>query len=569
MTKDSLYFIIISKDFLKVLDMKEKNKVLILLAVSSFITGLSVTFSKYFGFMEWFSLIGLFFALEILRNRENLKYKHAYLYGLFYFECFYVVTFHWFLNLYPLDFTGLNNFYSILVIFFAWFGLSLLQAVFGGLVFVLYIAISRSRLAKQYGVINFFSFTMIYTFYEFTQTLGWWGVPWARLALGQSELLIPIQTASLFGSYFITSIILLVNSAIAYAFIHRSEIKKRNAYAILAISVFLLNLFAGTILYVSNSISTKDNPTIKSAVIQSNYSSSEKWIATAYSILQKHIELTISAANDGAKLIIWPETALPYSLTKSGASADKISELAKEYQITIIVGAIYHEDEKEYNSLFCFLPDGSISETLYHKRHLVPFGEYVPLRNAIEKIAPFMSEISMLDEDMTPGEDSALFYTEFGKIGSLICFDSIYETLAKSSVNDGAEAIILATNDSWFFDSAAIYMHNNQARLRAIEFRRDIARAANTGISSFITSEGKITSKTEPLTEDYLVSEISLSSQKTLYSIIGNSFVYLCGLAVSIPLLYDLIINISNKKQQKVNNCFQKVGYEKQQADLY
>ena len=157
---------------------------------------------------------------------------------------------------------------------------------------------------------------------------------------------------------------------------------------------------------------------------------------------------------------------------------------------------------------------------------------------------------------MTPGDDSAIFYTDIGKVGSLICFDSIYETLARDSVKDGAELIAISTNDSWFSDSAAIYMHNNQARLRAIECGRYVARAANTGVSSFITDTGIILGEISPLTDGYLCAEVYLSDSRTLYSLVGNLFVYLCGISITIPFAYE-IYDKKLKKTKFANNNIQ------------
>ena len=192
--------------------MNERAKIFISLAISGITSGLAVAFSKYLGFIICVSLIPLLFALKLLTDRENLKLKHAYFYGLFYFECFYAVCFHFFFYMYPLDFTGLSEFYSMLVVIIACFGLSLLQALFGGFVFVVFALIKRRSLVKNSPLLEALFFTAIYTFYEFTQTLGWWGVPWGRISLALTDMIIPIQSASLFGSYFITAIIVVINA---------------------------------------------------------------------------------------------------------------------------------------------------------------------------------------------------------------------------------------------------------------------------------------------------------------------------------------------------------------------
>lgn len=531
------------------LNMKEKTKILILLATGGIISGLSVAFSKYVGFLIWISLIPLFFALRILGDRENLKMKHAYLYGLFYFECFYAVCFHFFFSMYPLDFTGLNEFYSMLVVVIACFGLSFLQALFGGLVFVVYSLIRQRSLVKNSPIVSILSFTAIYTFYEFTQTLGWWGVPWGRLSLALTDMIIPIQAASLFGSYFITAIIVTVNSLLALSLIKFKSVGIEKKYALAALCVFLSNIALGAILFGAHKATQKNGDTVKVGIIQGNYDSTDKWFEPNPNVIvSDHLNLTEKAAADGAEIVLWAETSIPFVLYDDDIHSMRISNMADELDITILVGAIREDEEFIYNALVCFTPDGKISKTEYHKRHLVPFGEYVPMRRLIELALPFMAEISTLSDDMTPGTDSAILNLEKTNAGSLICFDSIYENLTRDTVKAGAETIMLSTNDSWFSDSAAAYMHNNQARFRAVEFGRYIARSANTGLSTFISNTGEVIDEIPPLTEDHLCQDLVNLNTRTLYSRIGNVFVYLCGVSILVPFAYDLIMKLKANK---------------------
>lgn len=528
--------------------MKEKNKIFIFLALGALLSGLAVAFSKYFGFLIWVSLIPMLLALGILTKRENLKLRHAYFYGLFYFECFYAVCFHFFFYLYPLDFTGLNGFYSILVIIIACFGLSLLQAFFGGFVFVLYLVAVRGKFAQKFPLTSILYFPVIYTFYEFTQTLGWWGVPWGRLSLALTDMIIPIQSASLFGSYFITAVIVLVNSLLAAAVLKSAKADKRKKYAISALLVFCFNLGLGGILYGVHRSQAKNNETVRVGIIQGNYDSTDKWFEDSDKIVDKHLRLTKEAVNDGAEVVLWAETALPFTLYEYDFYSYDIAATAEELNTVIIVGAMCEDDDGYFNTLFCFTPDGEISETKYYKQHLVPFGEYVPMRNLIEAVLPFMAEISMLEEDTTAGTESSVFELKKTNAGALICFDSIYENLTRHTVKAGAEIILLSTNDSWFSSSSAVYMHNNQARFRAVESGRYIARSANTGVSSFITNTGEVIDELPILTEGYLSADLVNMNTRTLYSRIGNVFVYLCGLLALAPFVYD-IINKYKRKQ--------------------
>ena len=193
----------------------------------------------------------------------------------------------------------------------------------------------------------------------------------------------------------------------------------------------------------------------------------------------------------------------------------------------------------------------------YAKRHLVPFGEYVPMRDLIMTLIPPLAEVSALDGDISPGDDSALFETSWGQIGSLICFDSIYETLALDSVRDGAELMLISSNDNWFYDSAAVYQHQAQAQFRAIETGRYFVRAASSGISSVIAPDGELLARIEALEEGYAVAEVYTRETKTPYTVIGNLFVYLCIAFCTFLLFVERFLRnyISDKKHLQKKMC--------------
>lgn len=153
---------------------------------------------------------------------------------------------------------------------------------------------------------------------------------------------------------------------------------------------------------------------------------------------------------------------------------------------------------------------------------------------------PPLSQLSALDDDVTPGTRPELFDTAWGKIGSVICFDSIYESLILDSVRAGANLLCISTNDSWFEDSAAVYEHNAHAKLRAVETGRYVVRAANTGISSIITPTGKVTKCLPPLVEGYILDEVYMISENTLYTTIGNILVLAAGVYIAALLLWPL-----------------------------
>ncbi len=495
----------------------------VFLAVSGFLTALTLMIPAI-GFLEWVTLVPSAIIFIITARDRDVKYKKMYLYGFVYYMSFYLSVFHWFINLYPLSFIdGMTKFDAAVIVAVAWFGLSLLQGVFAAFMPMLLAFILRRGLARKHDMLTPFVAAATFTIFEWMQTLTWAGVPWGRLSIGQTGAPLMIKSASVFGSYFITYLLVAANFFVAMLILADGA-KKKKIYLSLATGALALNLFVGI---GATIFDAKDGNTFKAAAIQVNSSSHEKWKSGHLETIMETIEeYSIAAADEGAKLIVLPETVFPYYPLEHTGIYRFMTELAVRCNATIVVGGFTERDGLDENSLLFVHPNGTVSETVYVKRRPVPFGEYVPMRELVETLVPQLTEISMLGEDLAPGEDSEVVDTELGKIGGLVCFDSIYENLALDSVRDGAEIIVLGTNDSWFLDSAAVYMHNAQAKLRAVETGRYVVRAANTGISSIITPSGKVLDEEPPLVGGYVIADVATRDNATVYSLIGNLFVY-------------------------------------------
>lgn len=497
------------------------QKPLPLLLAGSVITALILVF-PVLGILQWISMIPIFLGAYLLLEKPMLKKGRAYLYGFLTVYVYYFVLYHWFVSLYPLDFVGLEKGAAAFVVAIAWLGLPLLQAIPGGLIFVFYRLIRKTQIFDRAPILRPLAFSALWVIFEWSSTLHWSGVPWGRLALGQIKLLPMLQSASLLGSYFVSFLILTVNGFLAYAIVFA---EKKRLCALIAAGVLAVNFGYGVI---AQNLAVRADATLCAAVLQPNIGSQEKWSNAELITMERCEEYTRNAAEEGARLVVLPETVFPSYLDDDDYLIEYCTFLAREYDVYLIVGAFYtDENYDEYNGLYLFSPDGEMSETVYGKRHLVPFGEYVPMRDFVSLIFPPLADISMLSGDLAPGKDSALFETEWGRVGSLICFDSIYEQLNLESVRDGADLMVISSNDSWFFDSAAVYQHQAQAQLRAIESGRYILRSANTGISTIISPKGELLAQIDPLVEGYAVGNVGMISQNTLYTVVGNLFVYL------------------------------------------
>lgn len=492
----------------------------IFLAVSGILTCLPLVFTSL-GFLQWVSMS--LFAIVIISEADGeVRYKAFYKYGFVYFMCFYLTAFHWFVNLYPLSFVeGMTKGAAAVVVALAWVGLSLLQTLLSAFVPVLIALLARRGLCKRHKMLLPIGAASIYVVFEWMQTLTWAGVPWARLAIGQTAASAMIKTASLFGSYFISFLIVLVGFYIAMAMLFAN---KRRLSLVICATVVVANAATGSILMLTE---RNDGKRIKAAALQLNVSSQEKWWGDLDLIKGRLEKYALMAAEEGAELIVASESVLPIDVIKGGGTYEFLRELARKCNATLIVGCFTEAEGGSKNSLLLIDPEGNVSDTVYSKRHLVPFGEYVPMRDIIEALVPPLADISMLGEDIIAGEGTEIYDTELGKIGSLICFDSIYENLTLRTVRDGADLIVLSTNDSWFLDSAALRMHNAQAMLRAVESGRYIVRSANTGISSIISPNGEMLDSEGALVEGYAIADIYTSDSITLYSVVGNLIVWL------------------------------------------
>ncbi len=520
------------------------KKWLFLLPLGGILTALCLVLPAV-GFLQWLTMApALVWLFAAVKREEKLRYRAFYGAGVLYFLPFYLTIYHWFFYLYPMEFAGVTSAAAFALVMTCWLGLSLLQTTFSALILPLFSYLSRTRVLCRVPLLLPFLFAAQYTVSEWSQTFTWMGVPWARLALGQIEMGVLPNSAALFGSYFLTFALVLCNGLVAYVVLHR---EKWRFCAISAATVLVFSLGAGAIGYAV--AQPKEGKPLVVAAVQGNIGSSQKWnMENNLQTVETYTRYTVEAAANGATLVIFPETFLPYTLTESNWVGEFVSELADNNDVTIMCGALHQAGGERYNGIFTFYPDGSMDEVVYAKRHLVPFGEYVPWRPVIETVLPILSDINMLSGDFAAGEDSALVDTPFGKVGGLICFDSIYERLTLDSVRDGAELLVLPTNDSWFTDSAAVYMHAAQARLRAMESGRWIARSADTGISSIIDPRGNSHEELPPLVEGVSIYTAYTSNARTLYSYIGNSFVYLLIAAIVALPTSEILMFMKSKK---------------------
>lgn len=503
----------------------------LILFLSGILTALPLVLPQL-SVLAWISVTPLIYVVF----KHNKPYKHGLIWSIGY----YGVLYYWFIYLHPMDFAGLDNTQSIAAVLTAWIGMTLLQGLELAFVPFVFKKINKSRT----NVISVVLFAALWVILEWFQTLTWTGVPWGRLAVSQYKMLPTIQISSVFGSLFVSFLIILVNGFITIAFIKFKTGNKRNIYAFIGAGIYAVNFMFGL---VAVEMYKDTGEPLKIALIQGNIASGQKWAddSVAYSI-DKYLTLSLQAIEEyNPDIILWPETVITVPVLYNDLYHE-LAMFAATNNTVLALGTydlIYNEsieDYDTYNAIITFDTDGTHIQQPYYKRHLVPFGEYLPMPNVIKTFLPVLAELNIFQDDLTQGTETAIAETTHGKLGFLICFDSIYETLTTDTVKAGAEIIALSTNDSWYKDSAAVYQHNGHAVLRAVESGRYIIRAANTGVSSIIRADGEIITYLEPLVEGNVYGEAFLRTNRTVYSYISNLIIWLSMAYVVVILVINI-----------------------------
>jgi apolipoprotein N-acyltransferase len=376
---------------------------------------------------------------------------------------------------------------------------------------------------------------------ELGRTYVWSGFPWALLGYSQVHVLPVAQAASVFGVYGLSMLLAFTSAAIAYALVGRE--RRYVPAAIAAVLIAAVGIWGAARL--RDSRLTREGVPIRVGVVQGNISQDEKWSPPLRgAIMRRYLDLSREAVARDARFILWPESSLPFYFELDRAGVEPIRRLAREAKAAFLVGSDQIEQmqfvdrvpgegprDRYYNAAFLVLPDG-LTGAVYRKMHLVPFGEYVPLKDLLFFVAPLVEAVS----DFSAGDKAATLPVEGHTASTAICYEVVYPHLIASMVDSGSELLTTITNDAWFGTSSGPYQHFDQAAMRAIEQGRYLARAANTGISGFVDPYGRVISQTGLFEPAVQVQELRFLQERTIYGRIGDSFAY-AGLALTVLVL--------------------------------
>jgi len=410
------------------------------------------------------------------------------------------------------------------------------------ILFALYLSVYPALFAWGYALLGrsfwgSFKAAGLWVALEYVRANILTGFPWCLLGHTQYLNLKAIQVADLVGAYG-TSFVIVLSSTLIYGLVLERNFKRWTLEAPLVLLTLALVLGYG----VYRTSDRHASPgTLRVAIAQGNIDQSIKWNA-AYQekTIQIYRTLSLQSRPFDPDLVVWPETAVPLFFQDGAPLARSVLLVPREAGAHVIFGSPAYRRERGSMSLFnrAYLISPS-AEVLgsYDKVHLVPFGEYVPMK----RFLPFVQRLVASAGDFLPGDKVAPLKFPKAAAGVLICFESIFPELGRALTENGATLLVNLTNDAWYGMSSAPFQHFSMAVFRAVENRRPVVRAANTGISAFILPRGEIVEKSDLFTEALLTREIPLSdSGLTLYTRYGDFFAIALTIlsAVNIFLAY-------------------------------
>jgi apolipoprotein N-acyltransferase len=324
-----------------------------------------------------------------------------------------------------------------------------------------------------------FAAALAFAITEWVRSIGVIGVPFGQLGTTQVET--PLRALGAFiGTSGLTLILFALGAYGAYALRMRTW---RAFAACLAVTIVVAS--AAWIGWPARHLAT---PRIPVVAIQGNIAQSLKWqpgsLARAVTI---YTAMTRMAIAHHPQLVVWPETVI--ALYGGGLNGDsglisQFTTLAKQADATIVVGGIRLDNNQYYNSLYLFTPSGISG--IYDKRQLVPFAEHFPGKQFLF----WLPYIGALNGNYSQGNGNGVYTAGGLPIGALICWESAFGDLAYDEVRNGAQVLVIATDDAWFGTSSGPYQHAQIAQMRAIESGEYVVRAAATGISGIIAPDG-------------------------------------------------------------------------------
>ncbi len=407
---------------------------------------------------------------------------------------------------------------------------------------------------RQRGLPFWLVFPVSWVFWDWMLVVFLGGFPWDILGCAAFHVPLLDQSFDLVGEHGMGWLLAFGNVAFyeLWRFYRKQRAFPKVQMAVLG-TLVIAALFYGAVRTSQISSLMQTGRPIRIGVVQGNVDQNMKWkSAFRNKVLDDYAALAKTVANQGAELIIFPETAIPrrqYRWNK--ALHPEISAYARDTQRWVLTGvpSMTKRDDpddprgenRSHNSAVLISPEGE-AVSWYDKNRLVPFGEFIPKKHWLERIARVFGKEKISGTlNFEPSGEYHIMRFPIAPFSVFICYEAVYPSTVRKLNRLGAQFLVTITNDAWFGKTSAPYQHWSQVAIRAIENRRYVARAANTGISGFIDPLGRTIIATDLYVPATRLGVVRTMDVQTIYDRFGDVAVYSAAAIYLAALAYALV----------------------------
>ncbi len=383
---------------------------------------------------------------------------------------------------------------------------------------------------------------------EYMKSMLFTGFPWENLGYSQFNNIFFIQMADITGVWGLSFLIILLNTAFFALLTERS---KKSFILAAVVCLCWMGAYAYGVVRINQVDKALETaPDMSVSLIQGNIDQSIKWNKNFQEeTIDIYEELSLHRTSKDGGLMVWPETAVPFTFQDKNDLQRRVRDVSVKTGKWFIFGSVSYTTDNQntayFNSAYLLSPAGEISGK-YDKVHLVPYGEYVPLRT----LFPFISSLAAGIGDFAAGEGFYPLKMGDRKIGVIICYEGILPQAGRLYKNRGADLLVNITNDAWFGKTSAPYQHLSMTVFRAVETRLYLVRAANTGISAIIDPAGKILSQSDIFKKEDIHGKIKYIQLPTIYARYGDWLAGASFLCLAVFLLLRLTGRIRHVRRK-------------------
>jgi apolipoprotein N-acyltransferase len=476
-------------------------------------------------YLAWFGLVPLFLLVAGSNSLWQASLR-GFIFGLFY----NLVYLNWYLHLYPLDWLGFQQWEGMFLAAAAW----LIEAGHQALIVAAFALVLRAlplsggllprRVDERWHLPTIIVVPALWVLLEskIGNAHDALGVPWSMLEYSQYRQLPLIQVTSLVGGIGLGTLIVAVNTAIAGLLATISRKLPWQSFAAktvgasigqaLAIALIVSTACAWGAIAMQTSKTPAD---LQLSVVQSNINIDMQKTEHRFTLaeLLSHYFSLMKRCPEG--VCVLTESAIPTYLREQKSTSEALATEAKKRKIAVVIGAMDREDSRPFNSAYGMTADGELLPAVYHKRYLVPFGEYTPL--LVQYLPEWLKRLTNTPSGggFAAGSGPVVLWLPCGKIAPLICFETLSPELVASSVRNGGQLLTNISDLAWFHDSMIGQQMLAFSVIRAVESHRYFVFAANSGPSAVIDPSGRIKAQSNAGQATLLTCRVGLSQEIT------------------------------------------------------